>query len=88
MGVYCHPAKFNSWEGYDFQEIVVWEDPGTLDGDQVAFLQNLISHGDLILDVKYGSIPFRSKLVIFTSNIRAQDLYKGKSEEVQSGQFG
>ena len=60
------------WDGYDNQPIVWIDDPvmldSTKDSESVQQLKNVFSTGNAVVEVKYGSLTFDSKLVIITSN--------------------
>ena len=64
-------SKF--WEGYDNEPIVVIDDPVTPGfaqaNEQIQYLKNVISTGNVYVEVKYGSMVFDAHILIFTSNL-------------------
>ncbi|CAB3999376.1 replication-associated [Paramuricea clavata] len=73
------------WDGYDNQPIVWIDDPVTLDAsrdsESVQQLKNVFSTGNAVVEVKYGSLTFDSKLVIITSNGAPEYLAASCGEE-------
>lgn len=73
------------WDGYDNQPIAWIDDPVTPDigveSDSIQQLKNVMSIGDCIIEIKYGSLVFDSALLIITSNIHPTHLANACGDE-------
>ena len=73
------------WDGYDNQPIAWIDDPVSPqfenDSDAIQQLKNVMSVGDCIVEIKYGSLVFDSALLIITSNIHPVNLSNACGEE-------
>ena len=60
------------WDGYDNQPVVVIDDPSMFDPkmkpEGIDYFKNLISVGEMIVEVKCGSMQMDSPLIIMSSN--------------------
>lgn len=73
---YCKLGGLDKWfDGYDNDDLVWIDDPVTQNvprtGDEssVQRFKNIISTGDVLVEVKCGSMVFTSPLIIITSNL-------------------
>lgn len=73
------------WDGYDNQPITWIDDPvapdSNKDSESVQQLKNVISTGDCIVEIKYGTMVFDSSILIITSNMSPQNLAVNCGEE-------
>lgn len=79
VSYYCKLGGLSKyWDGYDNQPICWIDDPVKPhvenDEEPVQRLKTVMSTGDTLVEVKYGSMAFDSKLVIFTNNHGPEDL--------------
>ena len=73
------------WDGYDNQPIAWIDDPVSpqldRESDSVQQLKNVMSVGDCIVEIKYGSLVFDSAILIITSNIHPVSLANACGDE-------
>lgn len=73
------------WDGYDNQPISWIDDPVSpepgIETDSIQQLKNVMSIGDCIVEIKYGSLVFDSALLIITSNIHPVALANSCGDE-------
>lgn len=70
-------SKF--FNGYDFQDIVIIDDPvepGKDSEDQVQMFKTIINNQERSIEIKGGHMPWDSRLVIITANISPNYLAK------------
>ena len=78
-------SKF--WDGYDNQPICLVDDPVSLsvyrtrDEEPIQRLKTIISTGEVLVEVKHGSMVFDSSLIIISSNIRPDDMARTSGED-------
>ena len=64
-------SKF--FDGYDWQPIILIDDPVTPDaeqnGDQVQMFKTIINEHTRLIEVKGGSMPLDSGLIVITANV-------------------
>ena len=76
---YFKPGGLSKYfDGYNNEPIVVNDDPIPpnikVDGDDIQMLKRVISTGDTIVEVKYGSVVFDTYLLIITANTDPRQL--------------
>lgn len=81
LDFYCKLGGLDRWfDGYDNQPIVYIDDPvcsnATKSGDEsnVQRLKNIMSTGDVIVEIKGGTMVFDSSFIIITCNLTPRDL--------------
>ena len=66
------------FDGYDNQDIVWIDDPisnqDRPNNENVQRFKNIMSTGDTLVEVKFGSMVFDSKMIIVTSNLHPQKM--------------
>ena len=76
---YCKLGGLDRWfDGYDNQQIVYIDVPIAADTSKnpeaIQRLKNIMSKGDVLVEIKGGSMVFDSSLIIISSNIPPKDL--------------
>ena len=65
-------------DGYDNDDVMWIDDPissqDAKDKENVQRFKYILSTGDALVEVKYGTMVFDSKLVIISSNLHPQDM--------------
>lgn len=71
---YYTKSNHKWWGGYEGQHTVIWDDfePGAV---PLQYLLQLWDRYDMLVECKGGELQFRSKRVIFTTNIPFEDWY-------------
>ena len=84
-------AKF--WDGYDNEPICWIDDPvtpsATRTGDEepIQRLKTVISTGDVLVEVKHGTMVFDSSLIIISSNIDPEDMARSSGPDNQAAMY-
>lgn len=63
------------WDGYAQQELVLWDEFRGAESLPVTKLLTLLSPMPIRVERKGGSVPFRSAMIIFASNLKADAMY-------------
>jgi len=63
---YVKPIK--NWEGYDQQDVVIIDDMDENTRVCINEFNIICDSSPYLIDVKYGSVPFNSKVIVYTSN--------------------
>jgi len=82
-GAFWYSSENVMWfDGYETQETVVFDD---YDGSQfpLRFLLRLLDYNPVSVPIKGGTIVFKAKTVIFTSNFHPKEWYAGAKAEHQ-----
>ena len=84
-------SKF--WDGYDNEPICWVDDPvssnalRTGDEEPMQRLKTVMSTGDVLVEVKHGSMVFDSSLIIISSNIDPKDMARASGPDNEGAMY-
>ena len=79
ISFYCKVGGLSKFcDGYDNDDVMWIDDPISVsargDLESVQRFKNIMSTGDVLVEVKYGTMVFDSPLIIISSNMHPQDM--------------
>jgi len=84
-------SKF--WDGYDNQPITWIDDPAspnairTGDEEPIQRLKTVISTGEILVEVKHGTMVFDSSLIVLSTNMNPEDLARACREDNREAMY-